>query len=155
MKIRGIFLILLIINFLCNCVVAQFKYDYNWMYANAARPMRLSFQESFIKTKIDTPTTQISIGSSNTTMSDSTGNLLFYSNGCKIYNAQHKVIKDGEGLNPGSETGSCPDYNTAGNQSMASIPHPSVKNWYYIFYEYKVFIYEPKFRIGKDHVFFI
>ncbi len=34
-------------------------------------------------------------------ISDSSGNLLFYTNGCAIANAQGNVILDGDGLNPG------------------------------------------------------
>ena len=36
----------------------------------------------------------------NASTSDDDGNLLFYTNGCAVANAQHEVMENGEGINP-------------------------------------------------------
>lgn len=38
---------------------------------------------------------------SNTGMCDKEGNLLFYSNGCKVVNAKGEVMQNGDSINPG------------------------------------------------------
>ncbi|MFN0013672.1 MAG: hypothetical protein ACKVU2_03915 [Saprospiraceae bacterium] len=40
--------------------------------------------------------------STSAAMTDSAGNLLFYTNGCSVANRQHQVMPNGEGLNPGA-----------------------------------------------------
>lgn len=40
---------------------------------------------------------------SNTSMSDTSGNLLFYSNGCKIVNAKGELLANGDSINPATD----------------------------------------------------
>ncbi|MDX5585989.1 MAG: hypothetical protein QNK20_13935, partial [Aureibaculum sp.] len=56
-------------------------------------------------------------------ISDSDGNLLFYSNGINVWGSDHKTIKNGTGLY-GSTTVS---------QSVLILPNPNEENVYYIF----------------------
>ncbi len=132
----------------------QAYYDYNWMFSSDAKPMIISFNDHSVSSLKENITNLMRIGSANMTMSDAQGNLLFYSNGCSIFNAQHQIIKDGDGLNKGSETGVCPDYYSSGNQSMIGIPAPGRENQYYIFYENVVFIYEPKLSASSKGIYY-
>lgn len=55
-------------------------------------------------------------------ISDNSGNLLFYTNGVQVYNKNHQLMANGDGL--------------AGNSSscqIAVIPHPGNENLFYIF----------------------
>ena len=69
----------------------------------------------------------------NTSISDANGELLFYSNGVQVVNAQHEVFSNGSGLSPGTFT----DIFDAGMpipQGALIIPDPG--NWqrYYLFH---------------------
>ena len=46
-------------------------------------------------------TLAFSLGDGSVVMSNNEGQLKFYFNGCLVANAQHRIIKNGEGLNPG------------------------------------------------------
>ena len=57
------------------------------------------------------------------TVSDDTGNLLFYSNGVNVYNRNHQLMPNGSGLNANFEV----------SQSVVIVPDPSNVNKYYVF----------------------
>ena len=60
-------------------------------------------------------------------LSDSEGNLLFYSNNCSIANAQHQLMENGNGLNPGGiQTYWCSvgGFANPNKQSIIGLPSP-------------------------------
>lgn len=69
-------------------------------------------------------------------VSDSLGNLLFYTNGCNIYDADNEIIEDGERLTGGTghlmNTQCRRGYNIAGHS--ITVPIPNSKDRYYVFY---------------------
>lgn len=74
----------------------------------------------------------------NASISDTTGNLLFYSNGCDIANENGNILFGGNDINPGLyQTALCDDVGLgyyAGYPSMAILPLPENDSLYYLFH---------------------
>jgi hypothetical protein len=86
---------------LCLSIYGQ-KEDYNWLSgdydANSNAKNIFKFNDLGLES-IDTVVTEANFYLTNASMSDSLGNILFYTNGLKIYNAQHQVIQNGDSVN--------------------------------------------------------
>ena len=81
-----------------------------------SRPMNFEFSESLI--------------------SDTTGNLLFYSNGCYIANSLNNLMFDGDSLNPGNCTSNhCPNFGNIITDGNIVIPMPGTSNNFFLFHE--------------------
>jgi len=85
----------------------------------------------------------LELNSTMASVCDAQGNLMFYTNGCKIANAQHQLIENGEGINPG-ETHDVYCINEeypwrgtyiAGNQSALILPKPEYDSVFYLFHK--------------------
>ena len=114
MKKAILLCVLLIV--LCPSVLAQGEAA-NWYFGDRAG---LNFNTS--------PPTPLTDGALETlegcaTISDSSGNLLFYTNGTLVWNRNHQVMPNGTGL-LGEDTST---------QSAIIVPNPQLPNLYYIF----------------------
>jgi hypothetical protein len=69
------------------------------------------------------PGGQTQIGEGSSTISDAAGNLLFYSDGIKVWDKNHAVMPNGTGLNG----------NASSTQSCLIIPVPDNERQYYVF----------------------
>ncbi len=89
---------------------AQTKGDFNWIFGvesgfidnteGTNDGVLLNFDTTVITFEyFEKP---ISHYLTNASISDDDGNLLFYTNGCAVANAQHEIMENGEGINPGS-----------------------------------------------------
>ncbi|NUO03235.1 MAG: T9SS type A sorting domain-containing protein [Saprospiraceae bacterium] len=57
--------------------------------------------------------------------SDTAGNILFYSNGCNIYNVDKELMTNGDGLNPGTMSDQfCPFFGYPVPSGAVALPHP-------------------------------
>ncbi len=88
-------------------VFSQGKWDANWVLGydtHSSTPegegILIKFTESAVT--VDFLEKDMNMRTDNGTMSDAEGNLLFYTNGCYIANAEHQVMMNGEGINPGN-----------------------------------------------------
>ncbi|MBN8678525.1 MAG: T9SS type A sorting domain-containing protein [Chitinophagales bacterium] len=79
--------------------------------------------------------TGIKMEGSNTSISDKNGNLLFYSNGCKIVNFTGEVMDNGDTINPGIIQNSyCSSASGSPlRQGVIAIPAPGLDSIYYVF----------------------
>ena len=73
----------------------------------------------------------------NASISDKNGSLLFYSNGCRIFNKEREVMENGSGLNPGAaySTGNCPTEGNTIPKGLIILPLPTDSTKYYVFHE--------------------
>lgn len=121
--------------------IAQSKNDYNWIITrqvDATTPQAEGAHWRFtddglVREYVETPD---GIFRQITTMSNSEGELQFYSNGCAVYNAEHQLMENGDGINDVSIEFDefCPGGYPAGN-STVSILDPGNDNKYYIIHK--------------------
>jgi len=123
------------------CLEAQDKRDYQWVIGYdtslldpGGDAILLDFKEtprhiSHIKT-----VHKFLMEGSNTSMGDTHGNLLFYSNGCYIVNAKHELMLNGDSINPGLiENIYCSSGGSPLIQGVIAIPSPEGDGLYYVF----------------------
>ena len=87
-------------------IEAQNKYDYTWhmgyrFFRRSSSTLWFGLQLNFNngKTKIDTMKFNYDFQETVQSTSDSSGNFLFSSNGCKIFNKNFEVMDNGDDLN--------------------------------------------------------
>ena len=67
---------------------------------------------------------------------DTAGNLLLYTNGCKVANGQHQIVENGEGLGPGPFYDQfCDDYGYVIPNGSIILPVPNNSNLFFLFHE--------------------
>ena len=120
-----------------SIILAQNKYDYNWVFANLhLGGNHLSFDGDSLNISA-LGTTDGRSREALACMSDKEGNLLFYTNNCTVFNKNHQRMENGEGLNPGViQTYWCSvnPFANPYNQSIISIPKPEKDSAYLIFH---------------------
>ena len=135
--------------FLPNFLFAQ-KHDYVWVCGHQSFSSNLkfggtniSFQEDTIhQYRMDRPM-NLATGF-NVSMSDSNGNLLFYSNGCYISNFEDEMIENGDSINAGYVYGvKCGEKSwgyTSGFQSGIALPVPDTQGVYIVFHKRIIYL---------------
>jgi hypothetical protein len=97
MKQQTIFLFLLLSHF----SIGQ-KNDFVWPMGYDGNPLagKQTFLMDFSSNnmKITNKDNGLQMGNSNTSVCDSNGNLLFYSNGCQIYDANSQILQNGDSI---------------------------------------------------------
>ena len=93
----------------------------------------------------------IELHSSTANICDASGQLLFYTNGCRIANRQHQLMDNGDDINPGTvhdiqcvrEEYPWQGAYTAGNQSCLILPQPGHDSLYYLFHKGIDYLQDP------------
>ncbi len=122
---------ILLLCFFPICLFAQ-KYDYHWISNYSAIPNNsLNFDFNITPTTISSETIPMPILFANISMSDFDGNLLFYSNGIQVMNAENELMENGDSLNWCDLT---EDYYGQGivSSSFMGIPAPGSDSLYYL-----------------------
>ncbi|MDT8308542.1 MAG: gliding motility-associated C-terminal domain-containing protein [Bacteroidales bacterium] len=99
-----------------QCLLGQQEAK-NWHFGNAAG---IAFTPNGVVTL---PPSGMTTNEGCTTISDSTGNLLFYSDGIRVWNSSHQVMPNGTGLSG----------NISSSQSAVALPVPGNPDQYYLF----------------------
>ncbi|MBK9017096.1 MAG: hypothetical protein IPM82_25250 [Saprospiraceae bacterium] len=78
----------------------------------------------------------MSLFQENSSICDTSGNLLFYTNGIKIANADHQLMLNGNGLNPGIITTAYADNGMPTPQGAIALPLPGNSHLYMLVHGY-------------------
>lgn len=101
---------------------AQTLLKHNWYFGNTNRSIRFN-RVTNAPTLITNKAVPFGTGGSAVANDRSNGNLLFYTDGGRIYDANHRQMPNGNGLNG----------NVAGNQPVAICPVPGQAGKYFVF----------------------
>jgi WD40 repeat protein len=130
-------LLIILYFFFSNKVYSQ-GIDNTWLMGYLCcttyfHPMNLEFSSGSLV--IDTVTRNMNFCETNGEICDKSGNLLFYSNGVYIANANNDTMLNGSGLNPADFTTDHKDYGLTIPQANLIIPFPDDSMKYYLFHE--------------------
>ncbi|MBX2892455.1 MAG: T9SS type A sorting domain-containing protein [Saprospiraceae bacterium] len=93
----------------------------------------------------------------NSSICDSAGNLLFYTNGCVIAGADDEILENGEGINPGNAHNLwCEQYNegySGGPAASVILPMPDSSGVFYLFHKRFTLFYNP-ISVNIDKLFY-
>jgi len=140
------------------------KHDYNWLFClnqDGGIPDSEASRLDFSRRPPGITPFQAPISFDGTTamISDAEGQLLFYSNGCRIINAAHQLMENGDSLNPGQIfDGWCdtalliPAY-PAGTQSGMVLPDPGDDQVYHFFHNKIILVSEPSLAVFTTELF--
>jgi len=126
---RIILLLLNIFNFLTTTLISQENLDNIWLLGYTPNDSA----QSFGGTQIDFNTSPPSINffnvpfsfNANASICDTTGQLLFYTNGCHIANRNHETMAYGDSINPGFNFDIwCKDLGYPSHQGILILPFP-------------------------------
>ncbi|MBK6731582.1 MAG: T9SS type A sorting domain-containing protein [Bacteroidetes bacterium] len=109
-----------------SCCYTFAQQDANWVFGDSAG---LNFHDGIIESF----TSSMHGYEANASISDSDGNLLFYTNGINIWNKYHELMSNGDSL----QIGGLPygvEYGSSITQGVNIVPKPDSNNQYYIFY---------------------
>ena len=122
----------------------SFAQDENWVILNgdgSTDPkwglvnMKFTANDLTLNYKESDSTAYLMTEETNTSISDKSGNLLFYTNGLTVFHAQHDTMKGSKDFNKGLWFYDGHDYRLPFRQSVMILPHPSNDNLYYIFHK--------------------
>jgi hypothetical protein len=147
------YLLSLVILYSCTVGVAQ-KHDYIWVSGSINAGGNIGdFHELPLDFYPQTIALNLSVSSAN--IADSSGQLLFYTNGCAIANAQHEIMENGDDINPGYvHEVQCAYGYTAGMQSCLILPHPGNTDLYYLFHKHIIYVNDPIFDVITDVLYY-
>lgn len=124
-----------------SSILGQERRDYQWIIGydpslldSMGEVILLNFNKVPVQVSNIISLNNFWMEGSNTSMSDSEGNLLFYSNGCKIVTAGGQLMLNGDSINPGFiQTYYCPKGGSPIIQGVIALPSPGDGNLYYVF----------------------
>ena len=152
---------LILLFFLFNIVdlIAQ-KHDYNWLLGydsdlnfEGAEAMLLNFNDDPVS--VNPIVTSAGFYVSSAMVSNEEGELLLYTDGCKVVNSNDQTVENGDSINIGEVYESqCDDSGVglsfgyvAGRQGSLFLPAPSSDSLYYLLHKKVIHIFEPVFDV--------
>jgi hypothetical protein len=99
-NIRKIIILTTWLFLFLTSLFTQSKFDYQWVFSDPDKDaMILNFNNG--KLSIEKEIANMYIHGPTISICDETGELIFYSNACEIRGRDHKILQNGEQLNPG------------------------------------------------------
>ena len=131
--------------------VAQSKQDHTWIFGGDNPNFEPGLGNQYNFSSDGLTFTTVNLGSevfrTVSLMSDKeTGELLFYSNGCKVFNRNHELMLNGDDINNVTDQWSfyCGlGFGYPGNNNTMTLPDPANLNGYYIIHKPLTLIEEP------------
>jgi hypothetical protein len=125
------------------------KHDYIWTFGYNEDPfqgpnfsgMKINF--NYAPPRVDTFQTNVNFDDFSVTMCDSSGALLFYTNGIRIYNKLNQLMENGDTLNPGETWEKWKDKGFPAANFGFCIPAPGKSNCYFLFHT--GWLYKPPY----------
>ena len=160
------------ILFLCLCfpllLQAQIKGDYTWLLGYDAgwvtpdddigEGIILDFNQNPTRFEYFPKEDLAPFYWTSAMISDEEGELQFYSNGCRVMNANHQIMENGNGINPGFvHDDQCVNigrgYPVA--QGAIVIPKPNNEKVYYMLHQKLEVLYDtPGFPVAVDGLYY-
>ncbi|MFZ4545305.1 MAG: hypothetical protein ACOYOA_14735, partial [Saprospiraceae bacterium] len=141
----------------CSFFASAQKHDYIWTLGyGTLYPIYGGTNINFTTSPPDTDYVKrnINFQFNSASICNKSGKLLFYTNGCKIFNQKNKLTKNGSGLNPGTVSNDhCPDGNVMTQGSMF-LPHPTDTSLYYLFHLRPEWVNENSLGLIADKIYY-
>ena len=136
--------LIMVLPFLIGSSFSQVNTDYVWLMGVQGNPPTpdpkfgidlLDFNNGELN--VDREYMDVKFYLTNSSICKNNGELLFFSNGCKVFNRLNEVMQNGSGLNPGSaySNGFCPNEGNTIRKGLLILPLPEDTTKYYIFHE--------------------
>lgn len=151
-------LLLLTVAFSCLLLRGQEKRDYIWMLGSSNNPAQEDtlwwttvFNFNTSPLTVNRELAFMAVKYSAAMISDTAGNLLFYSNGCRVRNADFEVMPNGDSLIPGhpyqnycfSSVGMAP------REGMIILPDPADSQGYWLLNQATDTLHHPFIHLHK------
>ena len=130
---KKIFILLLYIFSMYSSKILSQNRDNIWILGYGGSNTVFNFDSAFPNVHLEQKNLQFF--ESNASICNTSGNLLFYTNGVKIKNSISQTMSNGDSLNPGWYASSFQNYGLAIGQGQIIIPSPNDSNKYYLFHE--------------------
>mgnify|MGYP000066258339 CR=1 FL=1 len=149
---------ILLIFFLPALLWSQTYPDARWVGGfeeNPGVPGYANYMIRFtpIGPQVDTVDWGMKFESTVASFTDSTGKLLFFTNGCSVADGQGKVLADGDGLNPGElHDQVCDKVGYIAPKGAMALPSPGHPGLYYLFH--LGVTYDPIWKITYGPLYF-
>jgi Secretion system C-terminal sorting domain len=117
---------------------AQSNPGSTWVMGTSSVPGEPGYGQAILRFGQDTPTTELTALGMNfeatvASMTDSTGQLLFYTNGCTIASGNGVIMENGDGINPGPmHDWTCPTAGYTAPFGAVPLPVPNHPSMYYL-----------------------
>ncbi len=137
-------LIVFVFFVICCCpVFGQNRHDNNWVFPNLHLGGSVFNFDGDTLNLLTLDTTVGRAREALACMSDKSGNLLFYTNNCTVFDRNHAVMEAGKGMNPGQiQTYWCKvnPYANPNDNSVIILPQPSNEALYQVLHwDYEAF----------------
>jgi len=132
-------------------ITAQ-KFDHIWVTGNQNNPSNPILGGGLLDFNFSPPQASYhyrehNMYTNNSSICDTAGNLLFYTNGCVIAGADDEILENGQGINPGNaHLLWCEQYGTGyagGPGASVILPVPDSNRLFYLFHKRFTLFYNP------------